>query len=87
MPEPETLFRRKGLRNDYAINLPIVLDDWRKLPNRHTSAHAPLQGIENIFKPIIHVVDLQCTPLQIQLHVNRQLRLSPIFHTLFFRGL
>jgi len=34
MPEPETLFRRQRLGDDHAENLPIVLDDGHKLPNR-----------------------------------------------------
>jgi len=38
MPEPETLFRRNGLGDDHAVNLPIVLNDEHKLPNRLTPA-------------------------------------------------
>ena len=34
MPEPETLFRRPRLGDDHAVNLPIVVDDGHKLPNR-----------------------------------------------------
>jgi len=52
MPEPETLFRRQRLRDEHVKNLPIVLDDGLKLPNRLASAHSALQGIENIFEPV-----------------------------------
>jgi len=52
MPEPETLFRRNGLGDDHAVNLPIVLDDGHKLPNGLAPTHPTLQRIENIFKPV-----------------------------------
>ncbi len=59
MPETVALFRRRGLGDDHVKNLPIVLDDRHKLPNCLTSADPALQGIENIFEPVIHVVDLE----------------------------
>ena len=61
MSEPVALPWRTRLGDDYAVNLPIVLDDGHKLPNRLASAHPALQGIENIFEPVIHIVDLERT--------------------------
>ena len=52
MPEPVALSWRGRLTDDYAVNLPIVSDDGRKLPNCLTTSHPALQRIENIFKPI-----------------------------------
>ena len=62
MPEPVALSWRGRLTDDYAVNLPIVEDDGFKLPNCLTPSHPALQRIENIFKPIIHIVDLQRLP-------------------------
>lgn len=62
---------RGGLGDDYAVNLPIVEDDGFKLPNCFAPSHPALQRIENIFEPIIHVVDLQRASAQIQLHLDR----------------
>ena len=72
MPQAVALFRRRKLSDGDAINLTIVEDDRFKLPNCLTSSHSALQRIENIFKPIIHVVDLQRASVLIQLHLNRQ---------------
>ena len=87
MPESVALSWRGGLGDDYTVNLPIVEDDGRKLPNCLTPSHPALQRTENIFKPIIHVVNLQRASAQIQLHLDRQLRLRPILHALIFRSL
>ena len=70
MPEPVALSWRGRLVDDYAVNLPIVEDDGLKLPNCLTPSHPALQRIENIFKPIIHIVDLECASVQIQLHLD-----------------
>ena len=59
MPEPVALSWRGRLTDDYAVNLPIVEDDGRKLPNCRTPSQPALQRIENIFKPVIYIVDLQ----------------------------
>lgn len=59
MPEPVALSWRGRLTDDYAVNLTIVEDDERKLPNCLAPSHPALQGIENIFEPVIHIVDLQ----------------------------
>ncbi len=62
MPKPVALSWRGRLVDDYAVNLTIVEDDGLKLPNCLTPSHPALQRIENIFKPIIYVVDIQRLP-------------------------
>jgi hypothetical protein len=47
MPEPETLFRRRGLGDDHVKNLPIVLDNAHKLPKRLAPAHPDQRDIKN----------------------------------------
>ena len=72
MPEPVALSWRGRLADYYAVNLTIVEDGGFKLPNCLTSSHSALQRIENIFKPVIHIVDLQRASVQIQLHLNQR---------------
>ena len=83
MPEPVALAWRGRLGDNDAVNLTIVLDDGRKLPNCLAPAHSPLQRIENIFEPIIHVVDLERATLKIQPHLNGKLGIFRITHALF----
>ena len=62
MPEPETLFRRQRLRDEHVKNLPIVLDDGLKLPNRLASAHPAQAAPADNDRPMIFEV-LKCDQL------------------------